>query len=131
MESGRREIHVRPFSGPGGRVVVSTDGGRFAQWSRTQNRLFFAAAADVPARILVADYTVQNGQFTPTTPRPWSNRLVLPRRLARNFVLHPDGKRVAAHVAAERAEAPVGRDQLVFVTNLFDELRRLAPRGRQ
>ena len=127
LESGREEVHVRPFSGPGGRIVTSTDGGRYPQWSRTANQLFFVTRNNAPAQIMVVDYTVQDGAFVPTTPRAWTTRLIMPRRLGLNYALHPDGTRVVAHVAPENSGVATTSDRLVFVTNFSDELRRLAP----
>ncbi|HEY2164455.1 MAG TPA: protein kinase [Gemmatimonadaceae bacterium] len=40
-ESGREEIVVQPFPGPGGRVQVSTGGGTEPVWSRDGKRLFY------------------------------------------------------------------------------------------
>ena len=40
-ESGRNEIVVQPFPGPGGRVQVSADGGTEPVWSRDGRRLFY------------------------------------------------------------------------------------------
>ena len=40
-ESGRSEIYVRPFPGPGGVTQVSVDGGREPVWSRSGDELFF------------------------------------------------------------------------------------------
>ena len=40
-ESGRFEIYVRPYPGPGGRELVSTNGGREAVWSRDGRELFY------------------------------------------------------------------------------------------
>jgi serine/threonine-protein kinase len=40
-ESGQYEIYVRPFPGPGGVSVVSTEGGRAPVWSRNGSELFF------------------------------------------------------------------------------------------
>src|SRR5207253_61861 len=39
-ESGRYEVYVRPFPGPGARYQVSTDGGQTPVWSRDGRRLF-------------------------------------------------------------------------------------------
>ena len=111
-------------------MVVSTNGGRHPQWSRTDNRLFFVARIDAPAQITVVDYTVQNGTFVPTTPRPWSSRLVMPRGVARTYALHPDGARVVAKVAGQKTEGVAASNRLVFVTNFSDELRRLTPPAR-
>ena len=40
-ESGRNEIYVRPFPGPGGRVRISDDGGREPVWSHSGRRLYY------------------------------------------------------------------------------------------
>ena len=129
-ESGRNEIHVRPFPGPGGRVVVSTDGGAFAQWSPRTNQLFYAERFAGAGAVMVVDYRVENGAFLPSRPRAWTSRQIQPRHNLRSFALHPTGTRIAAHVAPEGAAAATVSDRLVLVTNFFDELRRLAPPGR-
>jgi serine/threonine-protein kinase len=40
-ESGRDEIYVRPFPGPGGRVRISDDGGSQPVWSHIGRRLYY------------------------------------------------------------------------------------------
>jgi Tol biopolymer transport system component len=40
-ESGRPEIYVNPFPGPGGRIAISTDGGTEPRWSRDGRELFY------------------------------------------------------------------------------------------
>lgn len=126
-ESGRFEVHVRSYPELEGRVVVSGNGGHYPQWSRTANRLFFVESASRASPIMFVDYSVVKGSFVPTAPRPWTTRSVVPRRLGLNYALHPGGTRVVAHVAPEAPEGATGSDELVFVTNFFDELRRLAP----
>ena len=46
------------------------------------------------------------------------------RRPERSFDLHPDGERVA--VAPELGSFDRPQDRLIFVSNFFDELRRMA-----
>jgi serine/threonine-protein kinase len=43
-ESGRDEVYVRPFPGPGGRIQVSTGGGTEPAWSPDGSELFYRAA---------------------------------------------------------------------------------------
>jgi serine/threonine-protein kinase len=43
-ESGRDEVYVRPFPGPGGRVQVSTGGGTEPAWSPDGRELFYRSA---------------------------------------------------------------------------------------
>jgi Tol biopolymer transport system component len=40
-ESGRYEVYVQPYPGPGGRVQVSTDGGETAVWAADGRELFY------------------------------------------------------------------------------------------
>ena len=42
-ESGRDEVVVQPFPGPGGRIQVSTGGGTEPVWSRDSRRLSIVA----------------------------------------------------------------------------------------
>ena len=44
--TGRPEIFVRPFPGPGGDVRVSTDGGSQPRWNPNGKELFYVAADD-------------------------------------------------------------------------------------
>ena len=46
-ESGRQEVHVRPFPGPGGTWQISTRGGMNPTWSRTKHELFYAADGQI------------------------------------------------------------------------------------
>ena len=53
-ESGRSEVYVVPFPGPGGKVRISTAGGDNARWRRDGKEIFFLAwntlmAAEVTA----------------------------------------------------------------------------------
>ncbi len=40
-ESGRVEVFVRPYPGPGGKWQISTDGGDEPFWSRSGRELFY------------------------------------------------------------------------------------------
>jgi Tol biopolymer transport system component len=42
-ESGRFEVYVTPFPGPGGKWQVSTEGGWFPQWGRNGRELFYVS----------------------------------------------------------------------------------------
>jgi len=121
-ESGRDEVYVRPFPGPGGKWQVSTAGGFYPTWSRTRRELFYAAPDN---RIMVAPYTVAGDSFLPAKPDVWSSTPFAARQGQRSFDLHPDGERFAVPPAADATADK--RDKVVFIFNFFDELRRLAP----
>ena len=125
--TGVFEVYVRPFPGAGGPWQISSGGGQAPVWSRTKQELFFSPLT--AQRIFVASYRVEGDSFQRDPPRVWSKSRYLLRGPRRSFDLHPDGNRLALAVAPEVTEA-VKRDELVFVFNFFDELRRLAPVNR-
>jgi Tol biopolymer transport system component len=127
-ESGRGEVYVRPFPGPGSKWQISTNSGSFPVWSRTRRELFYEA--DLLKRIMVASYIVEGDSFRVEKPRPWADRRYMPRLVGQDFDLHPDGERVALALASE-TETAVKQDKIVFIFNFFDELRRLAPLGKR
>ena len=126
-ESGRFEVHVRPFPGPGGKWQVSTGGGEFPIWSRNRKELFYRT---FEGTLMVARYAVEGDSFRGEKPQQWSPGLVPARGGGLTFDLHPDGLRFAVVKAAEQ-QAEEKRDHVVFIENFFDELRRVAPAAKQ
>jgi serine/threonine-protein kinase len=119
-ESGPYEVYVRAFPDTGRQWQISTNGGIFPLWSRTANELFYRTEDQL---IMVASYTVENGSFTATRPRVWSQTRLFNTGLVQNFDLAPDGKRFAVLTSAgkpETQEAP----RAMLVLNFFDEIRR-------
>jgi serine/threonine-protein kinase len=117
-ESGRPEVYVQPFPGPGAKRLISTAGGISPTWSRSKQELFYG----VNGRIMLAPFTVDADTFRPGAPRPWSEGRYQTRGSRRMFDLHPDGERVAL-APAPRTPGRSNPDSLVFVFNFFDELR--------
>ncbi len=40
-ETGQTEVYLQPFPGPGGKIRISSDGGRFPVWARKGRELFY------------------------------------------------------------------------------------------
>jgi serine/threonine-protein kinase len=127
-ESGRYEVYVRPFPGPGSRWLVSVGGSSrtfAASWSRTRQELLYESP---DGHVMVVPFTTENGAFRADRPRLWPGPPHLMRARWGSFELHPDGERVAmAPVPAPPASA---QNKVVLVLNFFDELRRVAPSPR-
>jgi serine/threonine protein kinase len=99
-ETGRPEIYVRPFPGPGGKWQVSTGGGRFPAWSRARPELLYAVPTPGGSDIMSAAYAVKGDAFVAERPRPH-----LTGRIARGpWALHPDGTSIAAIAATAASE---------------------------
>jgi Tol biopolymer transport system component len=124
-ESGRAEVYVRPFPGPGGKWQVSAGGGNLPRWSRSRHELLFESNAP-DNRIMVAPYAVEGDSFRAEKPRVWAERRFLARPMGWDYDLHPDGERVALAPEPD-TPAVVKQEKVVFIFNFFDELRRLAP----
>src|SRR5262249_52719111 len=122
-ESGRPEVYVRPFPGPGGKTQVSTNGGTDATWSKARPELFFGTPDQL---IMMATYTVDGDVFRPDKPRPWADVHFATVASPPSFALHPDGNRFAIALAPERSTA-AKQDKVVLVFNFLDELRRIVP----
>jgi Tol biopolymer transport system component/predicted Ser/Thr protein kinase len=64
-ESGRDEIYVRPFPGPGGQWQVSTQGGSMPRWRADGKELYYLAP---DFKLMAAAVVVQGASFAPETP---------------------------------------------------------------
>ena len=107
-ETGRFEIYVRPFPGPGGKWQVSREGGVRPKWSRSGRELFFRAAGRVfSAPVKFAP------SFTAHTPQ-----LLFEGQYAPPYDVAPDGRLLMV-----RDEQQPERTQLRFVMNWIDELK--------
>ena len=128
-ESGRYEVYVRPFTGPGGKWQISTSGGVWPTWSPNGRELFYRTVG-APNRIMVVSYTVEGDSFRAGKPRLWSEGQFTGGGTAQNFDLHPNGKRFAVLKTPEDSEQ-TGPTQVTFVLNWFDEVRsRVASAGQ-
>ncbi len=125
-ESGNFEVYVRPFPGPGGKWQISTGVGFLPKWSPNGKELFYRTPDN---KIMVVNYTASGDSFHADKPRLWSPGQFTSLGLARNFDLHPDGKRFAVLKAPGTGAAPAV-NKVSFIFNFFDELRRKLPPGK-
>jgi Tol biopolymer transport system component len=123
-ESGRFEVYVRPFPGPGGKWQVSSGGGRFPKWSRSGKELFYLSP---DSKIMAATYSVSGDSFHADKPQLWSPGQFTDLGVMPNYDVHPDGKRFAV-LKAPATETPSGpNNKVTFILNFFEALRRKFP----
>jgi serine/threonine-protein kinase len=123
-ESGRFEVFVRPFPGPGGKWQISTAGGFNPIWSRTGKELFYTSNN---GGIGVASYTVNGDSFAASQPRVWSEKAP---PLPANPDLMPDGKHFVVLLPPSSANTTERQTHVTFLLNFSDELRRKVPAGK-
>jgi hypothetical protein len=114
-ESGRQEVYVRPFPGPGPKWRVSREGGNYPRWRRDGKEIFFSTdEGKVMAVDVTAGVTFQAGD-----PKPlFTTRLR--RTLAREYDVAPDGQRFLVTVAPSDEGAP----PITLVQNWQGALKR-------
>ncbi len=125
-ESGKEEVYVRPFTGPGGKSQISTGGGSYPLWSRDGHKLFFLTPDWL---IMVTGCTAKGDSFAAGKPQVWA-RENLPS-LGGNYPydLAPDGKRFAVVLNPGGTQVR-STDSVMVLLNFFDELRRKVPPGK-
>ena len=122
-ESGREEIYVRPYPGPGGKWQLSTDGGIEARWSRSGRELFYRRGN----AMMAVDVTTQSRFTAGTPPRLFEGPYVPTARGLPNYDVSHDGQRFLMVKAS--GEAPVAATQINVVLNWSEELKRKVPAG--
>jgi serine/threonine-protein kinase len=135
--SGRREIYVQPYPGPGGKWQISSDGGQEPVWNPKGGELFYrsgskmmavdveVALASPPASIGQAGRPVPAG-FSAGKPRMLFEGPYLPTAASFPYYdVSPDGQRflMLKPVESETA-APT---QINVVLNWFEELKQKVP----
>jgi Tol biopolymer transport system component len=121
-ESGRPEVYVQPYPGPGGKWQISTDGGMDVRWSANGRELTYRNGD----KMMAVDITTQpafsagkpkmlfEGPYTPSSP---------------NFSYYDvsaDGQRFLMLKPVEQAQ---GVTQINVVQNWTEELKRRVPAG--
>jgi serine/threonine-protein kinase len=120
-ESGRAEIYVRPFPGPGGETQVSTEGGDRAVWSRDGRELFYRNGSK-----LIAVPIELKPSFKPGTPRLlWEGNYLV---TGHYFDVMPGAKQFLFIKEVERPHTATG---INVVLNWFDELKHLMAAQKQ
>jgi Tol biopolymer transport system component len=104
-ESGRVEIYVQSFPGPGGKWQVSTSGGREPQWRADGRELYYRA---LDQKVIAVDVQIGSGIMAGTPHALFQGRF--DTGLARTrFLATADGKRFLT-------VAPLGRESMTPTT---------------
>ncbi len=123
-ESGRFEVYVQPYPGPGGKWLISTEGGVEPVWNPNGRELFYRNGD----KMMAVEITTQPA-FSAAKPKVLFEGKYLPTPVTfPNYDVSPDGQRFLMLKPSEQeAAAPT---QINVVLNWFEELKRRVPSGK-
>jgi len=122
-ESGRNEVYVRPYPGPGPALQVSTAGGEEPLWARKGLELFFRRGEAVMAVELVDN----RGRLSAGTAKLLFNGRYAPGGTRTGYDISADGRTFVFLKLLQPRENPA---QLMLVLNWFDAVRQRVSAGR-
>ena len=128
-ESGRNEVYVQPYPGPGERHLISTNGGWQPAWSGNGRELFYVqggavGGGGVPTLMSVKIATAP--AFQAGTPEALFESADLRTAWGRSYDVASDGRRFLLTLNKE-APTNLAPAQMIFVQHWFEELKRLVP----
>ena len=116
--TGRGEVWVRPYPGPGAPIRVSSNGGIEPQWSRSGRELYF-----IEDRETMMMAAVDAGpQLTFTPPVGLFRAPFIQGGQPPTYDVAPDGRFLIVRPTADQ-----GATNLVVAINWFEELRQRVP----
>jgi serine/threonine-protein kinase len=119
-ESGRFEIYVRPFPGPGEKWPISVEGGNEPVWPRNGRQLFYRAGDAMMAVDVETRPTFSAGKPRKLFDTPYERSLAL----WANFDASPDGQRL---LMVKRENASPAATHINVVLNWLEELTARVP----
>ena len=124
-ESGRYEIYVQPYPGPGGKWQISTEGGNEPLWNPNGRELFYRSGDK-----MMAVGIATQPSFAAGTPRMLFEGRYEPSPVpATNYDVSPDGQRFLMLKPSEQAQA--APTQINVVLNWFEELKQKVPAAKK
>jgi len=120
-ESGRREIYVQAYPGPGGKWQISTDGGQEPVWNPRGGQLFYRSES----KIMEVDVE-KKSEFSAGKPRMLFEGPYLPTGASFPYYdVSPDGQRFLMLKPVD-LQTPVPT-QINVILNWFEELKQKVP----
>ncbi len=113
-ESGREEVYVTPYPGPGGRVRISPDGGSQSVWSPTGKELFYRQGDRMMAVAIQTKPSLTAGKPA----------LLFQEKYDEGYDVSSDGQRF---IMIKKGEEQATPQQINVVLGWFDELKSRMP----
>lgn len=124
-ETGRPETYVAPYPGPGGKIAISSAGGRSPRWSSSGRELFYRNGRQMMVVAVVPGPSLSIG--IPRVLFEGDYVEEQPGQGAHNYDVAGDGRRFIMMAPAPQQKSENASPQMVVVQNWFEELKRLVP----
>jgi eukaryotic-like serine/threonine-protein kinase len=121
-ESGRLEVYVKPYPGPGGKWQISTEGGSEPVWNPKGRELFYRNGN----RMMAVDVATESGFSAGKPKMVFEGSYVPTPRSFPDYDVSSDGQRFLMLKADAQAQGPT---QINVVLNWFEELKQKVPTG--
>jgi serine/threonine-protein kinase len=123
-ESGRDEVYVQAFPGPGPKIPVSTDGGTEPVWARRGKELFYRHGDRIVVVPVSTGVSVSLGNSRALFEDVFERGLPLGHV---NYDATPDGQEF---LMVKPGEQPTSAVDINVVLHWFEDVKRTAPRAR-
>ena len=129
--SGKGEVYIRPYPGPGRSVPISTTGGSSPVWSGDGSELFYSVRVGGKVRMYAVEITVEEGELIPGNPAVLFEGNYGSTNPIRSYDVTKDGQRFLMRQMPgggfrAMAEQYLGR-KVSIVLNWSEELNRRVP----
>jgi hypothetical protein len=130
-ESGRPEVYVQPWPGPGPKIQISSEGGTDPIWSRDGRELFYRNGN----RMMVVTMTLQPTLRASKPELLWEghyshgmgNSCGMPGTSSANYDVTADGRRF---LMIKDNDQDAVSTRVVVVVNFAEELKRLTAKAK-
>jgi len=123
-ESGRSEIYVRPYPGPGEKSQISTEGGKEPVWNPNGRELFYRSGD----KMMAVDVATQPTFAAGKSRMLFEGHYLPTPNYFQNYDVSSDGQRFLMLKPVEQAQAAPAQT-INVVLNWFEELKQKAPVG--
>jgi hypothetical protein len=126
-ETGRDEIYIAPYPGPGGRIAVSTGGGRAPRWAADGRELFYRNGRQMMAARIDSRTTLSIAEPRLLFEGDYVQEDV--SQGAQNYDVSADGQRfLMMREAVSPNQANTPPPQILVVQHFDEQLKHLVAR---
>lgn len=126
-ESGREEVYVRPYPGPGNIIPISTDGGMAPVWSPEGKVLYYVDTSSSKMKMMAVSFITEPEIHISKPELLFEGKYFGASPWGRNYDIAPDGTRF---IMVTDEGQKVKTTQINIILNWSEGLKHLDPSGK-